>query len=117
MISQNRSQAPFVKKVSLALKTFSFTEKTVFSLFFITLIISGLLLVWGINKHFLTDVPNKGGSLVEGVVGSPRFVNPLLAVYDADKDLTSLIYSGLLKATPDGSLINDLSQDFSISED
>src|SRR3989344_1829579 len=49
-----------------------------------------------------TEVPDRGGSLTEGVIGSPRFINPLLAISDADRDLTALVYSGLLRATPDG---------------
>ncbi len=116
MISHNRADAPIPKKIALAIKTFSFTEKIIFFLFFVVFVISGLLIIWGINKYFLVDVPSKGGSLVEGIVGSPRFINPLLAVSDADKDLSSLIYSGLLKATSGGVLINDLSKEYSISE-
>lgn len=117
MTFRNRASALYAKNISLAIKSFSFTEKSIFFLFFIILLISGLLLAWTINTHFLVDVPNKGGSLVEGIVGSPRFANPLLASSDADKDLTSLVYSGLLKATPDGTLVHDLAQDLQISED
>src|SRR5690606_32882866 len=52
-----------------------------------------------------------------GLIGSPRFINPLLATSDTDKDLTALIYSGLLRIGPDGSLIPDLAESYEISDD
>jgi len=55
--------------------------------------------------------------LREGVIGSPRFINPLLAISDTDRDLTALIYSGLMKATPEGDLIEDLAKSFDVSDD
>lgn len=116
MNPRNKARVPFSKKLLIPIKTFSFTEKSIFSLFFCLFVISGLSLIWGINEHFLTDVPNRGGTLSEGIVGSPRFINPLLSVSDADEDLTSLIYSGLLKATPSGELVDDLSKEHHISE-
>jgi len=113
----NRTDTPFFKKVSLAIKTFSFTELGMFSIFLLICLITGLSLMWTLNTRFLVDVPHKGGSLVEGIIGSPRFINPLLAISDADEDITSLIYSGILKATLDGNLINDLANELTISED
>lgn len=64
----------------------------------------------------MVNVPSYSGKLTEGIVGFPRFINPLLAISDADRDLTALIYSGLLKATADGTLVSDLAESYSISE-
>ncbi|HLP43758.1 MAG TPA: ABC transporter substrate-binding protein, partial [Candidatus Nanoarchaeia archaeon] len=80
-------------------------------------IATGLMFVANLNSQFLVAVPDRGGEITEGVVGIPRFVNPVLAVSDADKDLVSLVFSGLLKATPDGKLVPDLASEFSISPD
>lgn len=80
-------------------------------------ILSGLTLLYKLNKSFLVEVPDYGGSITEGIVGSPRFINPILAISDADRDMTSLIYSGLLKAVPEGGLRNDLAESYSISDD
>ena len=74
-------------------------------------------LMWQVNKSLLVSVPDYGGSLTEGVIGSPRFINPLLAISDTDRDLTSLIYSGLLKVNPDGTLAPDLAEKYTISDD
>jgi len=65
----------------------------------------------------MVNVPTYGGKITEGIVGTPRFINPLLAISDADRDLTSLVYSGLLKAKPDGSFVPDLARTYSISPD
>ncbi len=65
----------------------------------------------------MMDVPANGGSLEEGIVGTPRFVNPVLAVSDADHDLTALVFSGLMKVDHDNSLIPDLARSFVISDD
>jgi peptide/nickel transport system substrate-binding protein len=65
----------------------------------------------------MVKVPANGGFLKEGIIGSPRFVNPVLAVSDVDHDLTSLIYSGLMKNTTNNSVETDLADKFEISED
>jgi len=62
-------------------------------------------------------VQTEGGSLTEGVIGPARFVNPLLAVSDADRDLTSLVYSGLVRVGPKGNFIPDLAKSYEVSED
>lgn len=68
-------------------------------------------------QSILITVPATGGSLTEGVIGTPRFINPLLAISDADRDLTALVYSGLLRPTPDGSLVPDLAEGYTVSDD
>ncbi|MBU0612053.1 hypothetical protein KKA39_00630 [Patescibacteria group bacterium] len=65
----------------------------------------------------MTDVPMQGGSISEGIIGTPRFVNPVLALSDSDRDMVSLIYSGLMRKNPDGSLIVDLAEKYEVSKD
>lgn len=65
----------------------------------------------------MVEVPAYGGSFTEGIVGIPRFINPLLAISDADRDLTSLAYSGLMRATTNGTLVPDLAASYEISDD
>ncbi len=110
-------KVPYSDKVMRIIQSFSLTEKTIFFIFSAILIVSGLSLLYQVNKLFLVEVPNYGGSLTEGVIGSPRFINPLLASSDIDKDLTSLIYSGLLKADSNGELSPDLAESYTISDD
>ena len=81
------------------------------------LVISAVSLLYILNTSLLYSVPAHGGSLSEGVIGAPRFINPVLAVSDADRDLTALVYSGLLKANPEGGYIPDLAESYTISPD
>ncbi len=61
--------------------------------------------------HFTVAVPATGGTLTEGIVGQPRFINPLLApTNDADRDLTALVYSGLYRYNGKGQLVPDLAK-------
>ena len=69
------------------------------------------------SNRFTTEIPQFGGTYHEGIVGVPRFINPVLANSDADHDLTSLVFSGLVRKGADGTLIPDLAQGWSISPD
>ena len=77
---------------------------------------SAVTVLYQVNNAYLVEVPTTGGSLNEGIIGTPRFINPLLAISDADRDLTTLVYSGLMKAQPDGTLIPDLADSFTVSD-
>jgi peptide/nickel transport system substrate-binding protein len=99
------------------IKSFGLTEKTIFIFLSFFLIVSGLSLLAKANSFFTTAVPAHGGTLNEGLIGSPRFINPLLELSDADRDLTYLIYSGLTRATASGDLIPDLAESYNISPD
>ena len=52
------------------------------------------------------------------MVGQPRFINPILSQSnDIDSDLSSIIYSSLLKLNTKGDLVNDLVENYEIGED
>ncbi len=99
------------------MRNFSITEKVIFFTAIFIFLISGVILLIQVNNSYLTEVPTQGGKLREGITGIPRFINPILAISDADKDLTVLLYSGLLSVKSDGSYTPNLAQDYSISED
>lgn len=103
-----------------AMKTiasFSVAEKIIFYLLVIIFIASSAILLWKMSGSFLVEFPAYGGQLKEGLVGSPRFINPILAISDADRDMTALIYSGLMKSNSDGSLVPDIAESYEISKD
>lgn len=78
---------------------------------------SALVLAVTLNQYVMVSVPSYGGTLHEGIVGTPRFVNPLLAISPVDQDLSTLVYSGLIRATPDGDLVPDLAESYTIEND
>ncbi|KKR02490.1 MAG: Extracellular solute-binding protein family 5 [Candidatus Yanofskybacteria bacterium GW2011_GWA1_39_13] len=90
-------------------------------------LIIGLLLVivgsffslpFTVFYHYTKAMPDYGGSFSEGIVGEPRYLNPLLSQNnDVDRDLVSLIYSGLMKYNDEGKLVPDLAKSYEISSD
>ena len=65
-----------------------------------------------------TRVPAEGGSLVEGIVGAPRYLNPLLSDSNpVDREVTSLIFDGLTRYGENGALVPSLARDWHVSED
>ncbi len=73
-------------------------------------------MVLDVNKTFMVETPSEGGRWSEGIVGLPRSINPVLAFTDIDKDLSVLIYSGLMKYD-NNKLIPDMASEYSISSD
>lgn len=67
-------------------------------------------------KNHVASMPLKGGTYREAVVGTPRFINPILASSDVDKDLVRLMYASLLRYNDQGELVGDLAKDFSIEQ-
>jgi peptide/nickel transport system substrate-binding protein len=63
------------------------------------------------------EVASFGGTFAEGIVGTPRFINPVLAVTRADKDLTHLVYDGLMVLGKDGLLVSNVAESLSVSDD
>ncbi len=108
---------PSITKLETIFNSLSLTEKTLFLACLVIALITTLSLVGRVSAEFSVNVPRDGGSLIEGIVGTPRFINPLLSISDADRDLTALVYSGLLKARPDGTFIPDLASSYTISKD
>jgi len=115
--ASRRVHVAFFGEVERIVSSLSLSGRVLFWTLAGILIASSLYLLYGVNQALLVEVPAQGGSLVEGIVGAPRFINPLLAISDADRDLSMLIYSGLLKTTDQGTLIPDLAQDYDVSPD
>ena len=64
------------------------------------------------------ELPAHGGGYVEGVAGAPSRIDPLFAAFNpVDRDLASLIFSGLLRLGPNGSIEPDLAELPSVSAD
>jgi len=92
-------------------------EKVIFSSLLFLFFSSFLILA--INFYFKnTEIkPAEGGIYIEGAVGFPRWINPLYAPSnDVDRDLTELIFSGLLKYDLNGKIVLDLARDYKILE-
>ncbi len=84
-------------------------EKIAFSAFAFLAFFSFFTLVYGFYLRNTRAVPAYGGVHIEGLIGQPRFINPIYApLNDIDRDLTRLIFSGLMKYDLQGNLVPDL---------
>ena len=104
-------------KLRYILRTFSLWEKITFLFSVLLLIFGGLWFLKMADQSLTVEIPKAGGNLKEGIIGTPRFINPLLAISDADRDLTNLVYSGLMRADGKGELIPDLAERYEVAGD
>lgn len=105
------------KEIIGAAASFSMKMYLIFLAFLLVAIASMVIIIWKFNSMFLVQVPISGGTITEGIVGVPTLVNPVIAMSDADKDLTALVYSGLMRKNSEGKFIPDLAESFTISPD
>jgi len=81
-------------------------------------LISGAYLTGSHYFKNTTEAPAYDGEYTEGMVGQPRFINPVLCqTSDIDSDLSALIYSSLLKLNSEGELVNDITENYEVGED
>ncbi|OGY91959.1 MAG: hypothetical protein A3B31_00060 [Candidatus Komeilibacteria bacterium RIFCSPLOWO2_01_FULL_53_11] len=81
-------------------------------------IIASALLGGRVWLRVTTAAPKSGGSYMEGLIGVPRFINPLLASSnDTDRDISSLVFAGLFRIDHTGGLVPDMADSISVSED
>lgn len=114
---KKRVDLPSLQEIFYILKNISRRERIVFFAFFIVFVSSAAVFLHQINDKISVIVPDRGGILEEGILGTPRFINPLLAISDADRDMTTLVYSGLMRPDNKGGLMPDLAEKYEISED
>lgn len=107
---------PKMSELKVAIKTFSSKEKILFFIISGIFIVTSTYILWDINQSFMIERPIKGGEMVEGIADIPRFINPLLATGEADRDMSQLVYSGLLRAGDNGKYLNDLAENYNVDE-
>jgi peptide/nickel transport system substrate-binding protein len=112
-----KKKVPSLDQLNYISKYLSNNEKLIIR------ILSGItvicLVALFINVYWTNSelVPKTGGVYTEGLVGSPRYVNPLFAqANDVDLDITALTFSSLFKYTDEG-LSKDLVESYELSSD
>lgn len=78
---------------------------------------SAFTLLWYTAQAFTVEAPAIGGTLREGEVGYPHYINPLLSFTSSGKDLSHLIFAGLLRRDQNGNLIPDMAESVTESDD
>ncbi len=111
-------QVPSVAQLMKAQKVLDKREKILILGFLILFFFSLTMLAGRFYLRHITLAPADGGVYIEGLLGRPRYINPLYStVNDVDADITQLIYSGLLFFDPQKGYLPDLAESYEISGD
>ena len=101
-------------KLSVLRKVFSLMgrrEKMVLAMLLVLGVSSLLYTVSQAYARVTMPVPTTGGTYREGIIGQPRFINPLLATSDTDDSIVKLVFAGLYKYDGYGQIEPDLAED------
>ncbi|NCD00696.1 peptide ABC transporter substrate-binding protein [bacterium] len=115
--SLSSSKIPKIKQLKHFKKVLTKKELKIVNSLLIVVLICFLFILGVSYKKGLQSVPAFGGEYTEGVVGLPKYINPLYSFSDVDSDLSYLIFSSLFKYNNKGEISNDLVKKYSISED
>lgn len=74
---------------------FTRTERIIFILTTALFVVSGAILAGVLIQQATKVVPARGGEFVEGVVGQPIDINPVIADREIDKSVIRLVFSSL----------------------
>lgn len=108
---------PVLDRANERIRSFSLGDRVLLSLIATLVGIASFSSLYRLEQSLLVEVPAYGGSLIEGAIGSPQFINPLLAISDADRDLSALAYAGLMSLSGSGGLVPVLAESYTLSTD
>ncbi len=93
-------------------------EKVIFGVCFGIFLTSAVFLWFNFYFQHTVKGPANEGIFREGIVGQPKFINPLyLSTQDADRDIVEVLFSGLMKYDEKGELVEDLAKNYEIKDD
>ena len=106
-----------VKRCFRILRVLDKKEKIAFTIFSVCALFSFVFICYNFYSEHTEIAPDFGSVYTEAVVGQPRFINPVYAVSDVDRDLLELLFSGLMKYTSNGEIVLDIADEYKIKED
>jgi len=80
-------------------------------------VLVGILLAYLAINYTTVLRPGSGGTYVEGIVGPPQYLNPLLGSSQTDRDICALLFSGLTRLNRHGEVEPDLASRWDVSFD
>ena len=93
-------------------------EKIALGVFLILFLGSSFIFCSNFYLRHTQVKPAFGGIYTEGLIDQPRFINPIYGITsDTDRDLIQLIFSGLMKYSPDGKIVPDIAQSYRVLDE
>lgn len=109
-----REVAGFFAKFPKTIRILKPNERRVIIILSIVVIVCTIILF---RNYYLTRTtlnPQKGGVYVEGVLGTPKYLNPLLARSEVDRNIAKIIFLPLIGYDHKGELRPMLAREFKI---
>jgi len=105
-------------KLGFIPKMLSLKERKVVFVLFAILLTGVLGFGWQYYKNKTQEVPAFGGEYTEGIVGEPKYINPILChTSEADMSITKLTFASLFKFNSKMELVPELAEKYDISKD
>lgn len=112
------SHRPTLRQFSYFFKVLTTKERRQFMGLTLIAVVSGVFVFRQMWYWIFVRVPDTGGTYTEGLVGAPEYLNPLYAVSnDVDRDLTRLLFAGLIRFNERGEMEPDLAESVTTSPD
>lgn len=110
--------APLLKRLKSTPRFFQTRDRIIVIVALLLLVAAGVYALVSSYLNATTVIPKVGGTLREGIVGVPKYINPLYdQTSDADQDLTAVVYSGLMKLDSKYNVVPDLVSKVDVSAD
>jgi peptide/nickel transport system substrate-binding protein len=113
----NNKKIPSLRQLSKLKEVLSRSEKITLIGLVVIFVFSTSFIGWRFFKSNTITLPTQGGEYTEGLIGFPVYINPILQTTDAERDIGSLVFSGLMKRDKNQILTTDLAESYKISED
>jgi len=107
----------FFHRVALSAKLMSRTERILLYILIGLISFEVLFKGYGLYLSSTIIVPTSGGVYKEVSVGEVKYVNPIFTKTDAERSVSRLIYSGLVRLDQNGQIAPDLANRWEISSD
>ncbi len=108
---------PRSKNIFYLPRVLSRLELRVLQVLVVLFLASSLYLLRSAFLGLTIEIPRLGGEFREGLVGRPRFLNPLYAQGNqADNDISSLVFSSLFKFDKDGNIEPDIAESLKMED-
>lgn len=113
-----KSRLPSLKQLRYLPRVISKNERLALSALSGLFIVCVLFLGARVYARNVVLIPRSGGGVVEGLIGTPQYINPILvSANDVDRDLIRLMYSGLFARDGHQRIVPDLASAYEVSED
>ena len=114
----SKQKVPRWSQIKYVSKLLTASEKFRLKILVVIFIVSAIYAGTSYYLNFAEREPAIGGSYTEGLIGVPKYLNPLLAqTNDIDLDINAIVFNGLLKYSSDRGLVPDLAESYTLSDD